>query len=114
MLSEAVLINPEDLEGSDRDKKQWEKPFVVEFRAGSENAVTLGFVLHLNTGIQPGLQRLTAGTEYAMGIQDLLGGLRQTSHAPTGTISSSCRGNTISPSRPLILSNHRSKELRSS
>lgn len=34
----------------------------------------------------------------------------QTSHAPNGIISSSCRGNTISPFRPLILSNHRSKE----
>lgn len=31
--------------------------------------MTLGFVLHLNTGIQPGLQRLTEGTQCAMGIQ---------------------------------------------
>lgn len=34
-----------------------------------ECAVTLGFVLHLNVHIQPGLQRLTEGIECAMGIQ---------------------------------------------
>lgn len=34
----------------------------------------------------------------------------QTSYAPNGTISSSCRGNTISLFRPLILLNHYSKE----
>lgn len=34
----------------------------------------------------------------------------QTSSAPNGTISSSCRGNTISLFRPLILLNHCSKE----
>lgn len=44
--------------------------------------MTLGFVLHLNTGIQPGLQRLTEGTEGAMRNQHLLGGMPQVVQPP--------------------------------
>lgn len=39
-------------------------PFIL-----GECAVTLGFVLHLNTGIQPGQQRLTEGTGCVLGVQ---------------------------------------------
>lgn len=94
MLLETVLINSWDFKQLQRSKEQWENvrklksvPFIL-----CPTAVTLGFVLSLNTGIQAGLQRLSEGTEGAKRSQGSAELCKHASHALNATAASSCHG----------------------
>lgn len=112
MLLEAVPINP-GISRSDRGPKSSGRTFGSEIRAFHSLRMCS------DSGLCPTSQYWYSARPAEVNCGYRIGNEKpafcwkiwvQTSHALNGRISSSCRGNTISPFRPLILSNHRSKE----